>query len=103
MGRDEEVIRSSDGKIQGAKVRVQPRTGMSKVLKQPIQLLYPVEICFQEESRPPFETSANAGNILHSPGQNDLQTIDQNLSARDTGIIPGGPREQHRQLAALQA
>ena len=33
LGKIEEVIRSSDRRIRGAEMRVQPRTGMSKALK----------------------------------------------------------------------
>ena len=80
MRRIEEAIRGFDGRIHGAEVRVQLGTRISKVLRQLIQLLHPLEICSQEESRPPSEVPAKADNISHSPGQDDLQNSDTSHS-----------------------
>ena len=48
LGKVEGLLESHDGIVQGALVRVHSRTG-SVVLKRPVQLLYPLEICDCEE------------------------------------------------------
>ncbi len=47
LGRIEGVLKSADGKIRGALVRTQSKTGRSTVLRRPIQHLYPLEVDWQ--------------------------------------------------------
>ena len=48
LGKVEGLLEGHDGIVRGALVRVHSRTG-SVVLKRPVQLLYPLEICDCEE------------------------------------------------------
>ena len=55
IGKIEEVITGSDGRVQSASVRVLSKSGRAVVLRRPIQHLYPLEADIQRlstESRP---------------------------------------------------
>ena len=44
LGRIEGIIRSSDGGVRGAQVRVKTKSGSSTILRRPIQHLYPLGV-----------------------------------------------------------
>lgn len=45
LGRVEDVMQGADGEVRGAYVKVSSKKGHTKVLRRPIQHLYPLEIC----------------------------------------------------------
>ena len=52
LGRIEDLIQSSDGKVRGVYVRVTSKKGHAKILRRPIQHIYPLEV---RSSLPPVE------------------------------------------------
>ena len=63
MGRVEELIRGKDGVVRGASIRVQAKETRSKLLRRPIQKLYPVELANGMQS-----SSSNGMQSLSSNG-----------------------------------
>ena len=68
VGRIEEVIQGSDGKIRAARVRVHSKTGQSVALRRPIQHLYPLELIERPlDSQPEKATCTSSADSEISP------------------------------------
>ena len=59
LGRIEELMQSADGEIRGVLVKVTSKKGHVKVLRQPVQHIYPLEIRDSSSSLPPDNCSTS--------------------------------------------
>ena len=80
------MIKSPDGKIRSASVRVLSKTGRSIVLKRPVQHLHPLEADFKEIPRDnqPKKTSELVGD------SSTLPTLQTDPPDRGAGESQGG-------------
>ena len=94
------IIRTSDGRIRSAHIRVQSKTGRTTVLKRPVQLLYPLEVCSQErdsaDSQPELKPTGVSGDLPSST----RQVNDQDPPMGGTETSPEG---RPRRSAAIEA
>ena len=70
LGRIDDVILSSDGKVRGVYVKVMSKNGHTKIFRRPIQHIYPLEV----RSNSTNPSSENQQNSTEEPSTNiDIQ------------------------------
>lgn len=80
LGRIREVYHGSDGLPRGALVRVASRDRQHTLLKRPLQLLYPLEIC--EPETPQLPSEAECEPSPDQPASDPAETLDAPSPAR---------------------
>ena len=80
MGKVEELIIGRDGKIRGAKLKVNSDQGTSTLVHRPIQKLIPFEI--QDENVPDPSLTPNVNNEESSGGASDPMHVRTRLNRR---------------------
>ena len=84
LGRIEEVIMGSDGKVRGACVRMQTKIGRSSVLQWPVQLLYPLEINCQ----PRNDSNQDDLSAATTTPDSSMDHATDNNASQETGSYP---------------
>ena len=89
-----EVLRSSDGMVRGARVKVCSKSGHGSVLKRPVQQLFPLEV----------------GDTMNSPKDPPLEVESNHRQSRECETTQREPapstltsRERPRRAAAIEA
>ena len=111
LGRVESTLQGTDGKIRGARVRVQSKTGRSTVLQRPIQHLYPLEVGPRERDCTSPDHRDDSRSAIHASldRQDNLNTAapytpDNGESpGTQTEVQPDSPRRRPRRSAATEA
>ena len=70
LGKIEELIVGRDDEIRGAIVRVYTGQRKSKLLRRPLQRLYPIKV---GESAPAVNTPAREGEVEEGPKDDELE------------------------------
>ena len=96
LGRVLEVIKSSDGRVRGARVNVQAKSGRLTTLRRPIQQLYPLEA--QETSSMTDSSTTPLTEGSTSPST-DVSPIPTTAPSPGDGTPQGRPRRAAAVLA----
>ena len=91
LARVEDLIRGSDGQVRGATLRVNTKGACSKLLRQPLQRIYPLEIHCREPNENPNQ------DIRPTPGDTTAQNQD------DADIAPKVPLRRSIRAATQRA
>ena len=95
LGRIQETIAGKDGRIRGAVVKVASQNRQHSLLRRPVQLLYPLEVC-----------SPHAAQVNSEPSNPGPETRSE-LDSYATDTVPDSPdqgtRRRSQRDAAKQA
>ena len=96
LGKIEELIVGRDDEIRGAIVRVYTGQRKSKLLRRPLQRLYPIEV---GESAPAVNTPAREGEVVEGPKDDELEQE----RLRNIDSQTEGESRRPRRIAAVKA
>ena len=88
LGRVEELINGANGKVRSVVVRIPSKGANSKVIKRPIQRLYPLEFSSEESSNPAsgiqdeFPTSGDSSPTISPQGRDVTESTQGNKRPR---------------------
>ena len=97
VGRIEEVIPGSDGRIQSVGVCVQSKTGQTTVLRRPVQHLFPLEVGCQTDS-----IDLKSGKMTTDVDVQDNESPQSGKQASQT-VVKAPPGSRPRRSAAIEA
>ena len=99
LGRIEDLIEGADGKVRGVRVRVVSKKGHVKILRRPVQHIYPLEVRSGTQTREPTDPKP----LIPDPNPGVEQEADPETNREGVSAKPEGDCGRPKRGAACNA